>query len=267
MIHSLGNDCFQRELYVTANDAALGVAHKEDDFIALFGGGKLGFNALNGIGVVEAGEVEVAVDFLNVANYLGGEATAAKADRVDTGIGNGLASCLDIWRNVLVDKRTALNHDMRADVTELVDESASANHGKVVNDNLTGNLSGIGDNHIVANHTVVSYVAVGHNEAVAADNGLALGGGATVDGNTFANGGVVADYGKSVLATELEVLRDAGDNGTGENGAILANTSALHYGDIGADASALADLHILLNGDEGVNNHTGSNLGSGMYVC
>lgn len=41
-------------LYVAANDATVGVADEEDDFVAFFCGGEFGFDAFDCVGVVEA---------------------------------------------------------------------------------------------------------------------------------------------------------------------------------------------------------------------
>ena len=57
-------------LCVTLDDAALAVAHEEDDLVALGRCRQLGLDAADGVGDVEAAEVEVAVDVLDVADTL-----------------------------------------------------------------------------------------------------------------------------------------------------------------------------------------------------
>ena len=56
--------------------------------------------------------------------------------------------------------------------------------------------------------TIVRHMAICHNKAVAAHNGLALAGSASVDSCTLANTGVVANEDISLLAFELQVLRN-----------------------------------------------------------
>lgn len=257
---------YYRESDVTADDATLGIADEEDDFIALASGGKLGLDALHGIGDVELRKIEETVDFLNLANLVVGEVAATQTYRVNAGVGDRFTRCLDEWGDVLVDEGATLNHDVGADVAELVDESATTDYGKVVDDDLAGNLCGVGNNHVVANHTVVGDVAIGHDETVVADNSLPFGSGATVDGDALAEGGVVADNREGVLAAELKVLGNSRDYGTGEYVAVFADTSPFEDGDVAADAGAFADLDVIVDCDERINHYAGSNFRAGVDV-
>ena len=65
----IGGFC-RRFLHISSDDTAFGVTHEKDDFIALLGGGQLGLDALDGVGDVHARQVEIAVDFLNVADSI-----------------------------------------------------------------------------------------------------------------------------------------------------------------------------------------------------
>ena len=126
-----------------------------------------------------------------------------KKKREKCGIADGLARGLDKGRNVLVDEGAALNHDVCAEMAELVHEGASADDGKVVDDDLACELCGIADDDIVTDLAVVGDVAVRHDEAVGAYLGLALRRRAAVDGHALAQGGVVADDGQCVLARSV----------------------------------------------------------------
>ena len=55
---------------------------------------------------------------------------------------------------------------MGAEMTELMYERTAADNGEVVDLNLTGNLCGIGNNHVVADNTVVGNVGVCHYQAI-----------------------------------------------------------------------------------------------------
>ena len=130
-------------LYVAAYDSALCVADEEYDFVALLGGGEFGLDAFDSVADVKSREIEVAVDFLDVAYILVGEATAAQTNGVNSCIGDRLAGCLNVGRDVLVDEGAALNHHVRPDVAELVNESSAADNGEIVDNHLAGKLSGV----------------------------------------------------------------------------------------------------------------------------
>ena len=80
---------------VTADNASVGVAHEEYYLVTLFRCGQLGLDAADGVGVVKAGEIEITVYLLNVADCLVGVSPAAQTDGVDSGIGYRLAAGLD----------------------------------------------------------------------------------------------------------------------------------------------------------------------------
>ena len=111
------------------------------------------------------------------------------------------------------------------------------------------------------------HMAVGHDQAVIANNGLAFCSSATVDRYKFANGGIVANYCSSFLTLEFEILRHSTNHSTGEDSTVFTDTRTLHDSYIATDASAFADLHILIDGDKRINNYARSNLCCGMHIC
>ncbi len=152
-------------------------------------------------------------------------------------------------------------------MAELMDERSATDDGIIVDLHLACKLCGITHHHVVAHDAVVSYVAVGHDQAVAAHDGASAGGCATVDCHTLAQSGVVADDGHGVLAAELEILRHGRHDCAWEYAAVLADACSRHDGDIAADAGTLADLHVFLDGDERIYHHAGIDLGGRMYIC
>ena len=69
-------------LCVAFDDAAFAIADEEDDFVTLRCCRQLGLDAADGVGDVEAAEVEITVDVLDVADALRGETAAAQAYRI-----------------------------------------------------------------------------------------------------------------------------------------------------------------------------------------
>lgn len=49
-----------------------------------------------------------------------GKASSAKSDKVYTGISDWLFSCYNIWRNVLAETASTLDHNISAYMTELM---------------------------------------------------------------------------------------------------------------------------------------------------
>ena len=87
-------------------------------------------------------------------------------------IGDGVAGSHAIRRNVLVDQGAALNHDMTADERELVHEGATTDNGPISYLDLSGQLCRVGHDDMVAHNAVVCHMAIGHDQAVVAHNGL-----------------------------------------------------------------------------------------------
>lgn len=179
----------------------------------------------------------------------------------------GSRAALTYGGHVFIDECAALYHDVRTQVAELVYQCSAADDGVVVYDDFACQLCSVGDDDVVAYAAVVCYVRVGHNQAVVAHDGAAFGGCAAVDGDVFAQGGVVADDGVGFFASEFEVLGYCAYDGTGEYGTVAAYACAFEDGDVGAYACAFADFDVLVNGDKGVDDDAGVYLGCGMYVC
>jgi hypothetical protein len=92
-------------------------------------------------------------------------------------------------------------------MAELMDKRTATYHGKVVNHNLSGNLNGIRHDHVIAHYTVVSHMAVCHDQTVAAHYGLAFRCSPAVNCDTLSDHSVVSDYGYCILTLELKILR------------------------------------------------------------
>ena len=253
--------------HVTFHDASFTVANEKDDFIAFLGGRKFSLDTLDGVGVVEAGLVEDAVDVLYFVYFLVGEVATAQADGVNTDIGKGKSSGFDERRNIFPDEGTALHHDMTANMNELMYSCHTAQNSIVIDTYFTGKLTSVGDDAIIPNGTVMGDVGVGHDQAIATDLCDAFSGGTAIDSGAFADCSIVADDNDRFFATEFEILGDGGNDGAGEYFAIFANVGALKDGDVGAYARAFLDDHVFVNRHEWVNHHVVGDLCFGVHVC
>lgn len=83
---------------------------------------------------------------------------------------------------------------MLADFHKLVNGAHASQYRPVAHFHMAGNLSVVTHDAIVADKHIVCQVAIGHDQAVSAHLGLSPVFGTAVDGNKFADGGIVAYF-------------------------------------------------------------------------
>ena len=131
------------------------------------------------------------------------ETAATKADDIDTAVACRLLACNNIRRYVETEAASALNHNISANVAELMAQDCGTDDCIVVNNDFAGKLGGVADDTSVANLAVVGNVHVFHKEIAVAYHCLALAGSAATDGDVLADAVVVADDAERFLATEF----------------------------------------------------------------
>lgn len=131
-------------------------------------------------------------------------------------------------------------------MAELMDETAAADDGEIVDFDLSRQLAGVADDYVIAKDAVVSDVAVSHQKVVVSYDGAPFGGGAAVDSDTFADDTVIAYHSLRVFASEFQVLRNGGYDSAGENSDILSYTGARQNGDVAAYAATVADFDVVV---------------------
>jgi len=100
---------------------------------------------------------------------------------------------------------------------------------------------------VVANDTIMSKMAISHNKAIAADNSFFPVNSTTIDSHKLPYRCIVANDDLGILALELQVLGDSGNNGARKNPAILTDSCPFHDRYIRANPCAIAYLNILVN--------------------
>src|SRR5689334_8386220 len=99
---------------------------------------------------------------------------------------------------------------------------------------------------MVADHAVVSYVRVRHNQDVAADLGYAATlGGASVDGDALADVVVVAHLQRRALAVVGDILRIHADGTERVKGVAGADLRRPHDVDVRDQPAAIAQLDLV----------------------
>ena len=121
-------------------------------------------------------------------------------------------------RDVLRHDRAAGEERVRADAAELMHADESAQHRKIVDDDVSGELRVVRKGRRVSDHAVMRDVAVGKQPvAVAKRRDAAVLRSAGVNGDEFADHVVIADDRQRRLAVVLAVLRNLADRGELEN--------------------------------------------------
>jgi hypothetical protein len=88
-------------------------------------------------------------------------------------------------------------------------------------------------------------MAIGHNQAVVADNGMYFGSCTPIDGDTFPDGGMMSNLGRSDFTYKLQVLWNAGNNSSGKYTAIVPNPRSVEYDCMGVYVTIVTDNDIL----------------------
>ena len=169
------------------------------------------------------------------------------------------------WGDILTKAGAALNHDIAAYARELMAERAAADYGEVANLYLASELASVGDDDVIAEDAIVTNVAVGHDEVATSDDGLVSRSCAPVDCGALADAVVVANLAGSLLAVELEVLRDAANNSVLENTIVLAHAGTPADGCSVHDFATVSNDDVRLNCGERSNFDTVSDLRIGGY--
>ena len=94
--------------------------------------------------------------------------------------------------------------------------------------NMPCKLYSVGQYYIVANNTIVSKMRISHQQTIIANNSFVFVFGAAVDGNTFADGCVIANFYCSFFSFKFQVLWYCSDNCPRKNSASITNTTAFH---------------------------------------
>src|SRR5436190_15211904 len=191
----------------------------------------------------EAAAVERAVGALESRDGLGREAAAFQSLTVDAVRARHVARRSDEGRQVLRQVRSHAGERVCADVHELVHQRGRTEDRPVADDDVAGELAGVGENGLVADLAVVREVHVGHDPVLVAqprDAGIERR--AAVDGHVLADGVVVADLHAGVLAGVFLVLRRRAKRGEVEDLVAAADLQAAVEHHVRDDPGAIGDF-------------------------
>ena len=217
-------------LLLLSDNASLRTLYEVDNILNLLGNLKILLDFLDTFFQYTLA-VEQAVSLVDILDGLIAETATAQTDEVDAAVAGWLLAGNDVWRNILRETATALDHHVTCDMAELMNENVGADDGVVIYNHLAGKLGRVTDNQAAAQLAVVSHVNGLHQEVVAAYYGLALRGSTTRDSNVLTDTVVVANLACCLLALELQILRLGRDAGTWEELIVVSDAGTYMDGD------------------------------------
>src|SRR6185503_18655617 len=115
---------------------------------------------------------------------------------------------------------------------------------------MTCHLCVITHDAVIANNTIMSKMAISHDQAIAADHRFFPVNCTTINGYKLTDNCIVANNHLGIFALELQVLWNGSDNSPGKNAAVFTNSCPFHDRNIRAYPGAITDLYILVNNGE-----------------
>ena len=194
-----------------------------------------------------------------------GEAAALKAIAVDIADGGGVSVENHVRRDIVGDGGHAADEGVPPDADEMVRGDGAGEHDPVFDEDVSGEENVVGDDATGADEAVVGDVGADHEEVVAADARVAAAVlGADMDGAGFAELVMVADDEAAGSAAVFEVLRDAADDGVGEELVGLADGGVAFDGCMVLEDAAAGDLDVGAHIGEGADDDVFSEPGAGF---
>jgi hypothetical protein len=157
---------------------------------------------------------------------------------------------------------------VRAYLYKLVHGRRTANERIIVNVDVARQLYGVGYDNVIANNTIVRYVYISHQQAVAANSG-----GVFIQAvprlRVTHSRMVVLSPMVTVLGSPLYFKSCGGCRyySPRENTAVFTDTGAIHNYRIGAHPGTFANLNIFVDSNKGLNNYVIGYFGLWVYVC
>ena len=114
-----------------------------------------------------------------------------------------------IRRYIFSNQRASLDHHMFADMHKLMDSGHSSQNRKIVYDHFTRQLTGIGDDTIITDLTVMSDMGISHNQTIIPDFSNSLSSSAPINSHTFADSRIISDFYNGLFTSEFQILGTA----------------------------------------------------------
>ena len=150
-------------------------------------------------------------------------------------------------RDVLDNFRAAADHGHFAHAAELVDRNHPADDSVVFDGHVTRKGADVGHNDVIAEAIVMGDVAVSQDVVIRANRCHFAVAGRAVDGDTFAEGIVVANFGSCDAALPFQILRLKADAGEGEDFVAASEFGMAIDNDMRMQAATGAQCYVFAN--------------------
>src|SRR4030042_2833887 len=172
---------------------------------------------------------------------------AQEADTVQSFIGERFAGRQYIGRHILRCPVPASDKSMLPNPAELMNRRQGSDDHPVLYRDMSGQLHPVGQNHMAAHFTVMRHMRIGHEEGLAADDGLSLILCPAVEIAEFPNDGLIADLKKGLFSGKFQILRRRGYYCPGMDDAPFPNAGAVRYQAMGMDLTPRTDTDVALD--------------------
>ena len=156
---------------------------------------------------------------------------------------------------------------MFADMHKLMDCGHSSQNRKIVYDHFTRQLTGIGDDTIITDLTVMSDMGISHNQTIIPDFSNSLSSSAPINSHTFADSRIISDFYNGLFTSEFQILGYSSDHCSRKNFTILTDMGTFQNSYIRSDPRTFFYHHIFINRHKGFYHHIISNLSFRMNIC
>src|SRR5580704_7176179 len=136
---------------------------------------------------------------------------------------------------------------MTSDPNKLVYGTHSTENGIIFNDDVAGHLGIVAHYAIIAHDTVMCQMAIGLNKTIAANRCFFPVFCSPVYCNKFPDGCIITYKYIGIFALKFQILRNGCNYCAWKNAAVLSDSCAFHYCNIGTNPGTLSNFHILVN--------------------
>ena len=244
------------------HDEALGRAEEGDDLLDFGAVRYLLFDLQDG--VVEAD--------LTIEDQAVSHSEMALCALVDTCLGEHAGMDPSVDGRVILDgdegwhilAEAAAREDERqiTDATAGLGRDTAAEDRAAADGAVAGDLDRIAEDILIAYLTVVRDVGALHEDVPTADDGGDIATGGAADDHVLTDHVVVADDEGGLLALVGEVLGRGTEHGILIDGVATTDARAVHQADVRVDGAVVTDDDVILDVGEGIDRHTGADLGA-----
>ena len=212
-----------------SDEASLAAANEVEDVLYLLAHGNLLLHAGEEVVQLARALQDDLVGPVDVVDEVAVEPSATKPDGIQSAERSRLSGHEAEGQDILRETCPAAHHRIASHTAELMHQHIGTQDGMVVDDNLARQLCAVAYDTIVSDICIVGNMHAFHEKIAITYDGTSLGCRAPIDGDILAYLVVVTNLCRTLLASELEVLRNGTDDCTGEEYIPIADAGAIEH--------------------------------------